>query len=484
MTIFRPWQHRRFHSAYGLAWVCFGLLCGLGLSKIVMIRSWTILLCAIVVTIVCFIRLRWYMIGVMTMMAIIVGIIHGSFWREALNAVEGRQGNMTEIQGVVADDPVVTARGDTTISISHLVLDNASYRGSVWATLRGEHILSRGDTVTIKGQPKSGFGPYQLVFSYPDVVSSQPSGDKMVQLRDNFARAVRRDVVEPAASLGIGFVVGQKSALPHQLDEQLRIVGLTHLIVASGYNLTILVRAAKRLFEKRSKFLVLFATTIMTIGFMAISGASPSMTRAGLVAGLSIAVWYYGRTFHPIMLILYVAALTGMLNPQYLWSDIGWWLSFLAFIGVLIVSPMLINMIYRTNDKNPHGIVQIMSETISAQLMTLPLILLVFGKLPVLSVVANILTAPLVPLAMLFTTIAGVGSMIATWGGSVFGLPAEILLSYFIAIVRLLALPPWSQLDMAISAPVMIALYIVVAGIGVIAWRKTRYNFRSQSIIE
>lgn len=484
MAVFHPWVHRRFHSAYGLAWVCLGLLCGLGLANLVAIRSWPIMIGAIAVTVVCFARLRWYMIVVACAMAVIIGIVQGSFWREALSMLEHRQNNIIEIYGVIIDDPVVTPRGDTQVSLSRLVIDKKSQRGSVWTTLRGERALSRGDKITIKGKAKPGFGPYQLVFSYPAIIASEPTDDPMVHLRDGFVNAVRQVVVEPSASLGVGFVVGQKSALSHQLDEQLRIVGLTHLVVASGYNLTILVRAAKRLFEKRSKFLVLFTTAMLTIGFIAISGASPSMSRAGMVAGLSIAVWYYGRTFHPIMLILYVAALTGMINPLYVWADVGWWLSFLAFIGVLIISPMIVKLVYKSNDKNPHSIVQIMSETVAAQIMTLPLILLISGKLPVLAIVANLVTAPLVPLAMLLTTVAGIGALVTPWCAAIFALPAEILLSYFIAIVRLLAWPSWSQINSTISVPMMIAVYGMIATILLMLWRKLRFNFRSQSIIE
>ncbi len=484
MRGFRTWRYRRFHSAYGLAWMSLGLLCGIGLSQVITLRSWAIMIIALLVMLVSFARLRWYMIAIGTLMSVIVGIVHGSLALASLHPLVSLQGQEVVLHGVVVDDPVVTARGDTQINISSISQDSHHLNGSAWMTLRGERALGRGDTILVSGKAKQGFGPYQLTFSYPDVLSSLPSNDPMTKFRDEFVSAVRRVVIEPAASLGVGFVVGQKSALPHQLEEQLRVVGLTHLIVASGYNLTILVRAAKRLFEKRSKFLVLFATSFMTIGFIAISGASPSMTRAGMVAGLSIAAWYYGRAFHPIILILYVAALTAIINPMYVWADVGWWLSFLAFAGVLVVSPMIVRFGYRSQDKKPNGFIQILCETVSAQIMTLPFILLIFGKLPLLSIVANILSAPLIPLAMLLTTVAGLGAIVAPWMAQLIALPAEILLSYFIAIVRFLASPSWSQIEVSLTSPTMIALYGMLAVSAFLLWKKTKFNFRSQSIIE
>ena len=480
----RSWQYKKFHISYGIAWLCIGIICGLALSCIITNDSLGLLILAIAIILSSFMRIRWYGIMMIFCMAVVIGIIRGSSFTTELTPLAIKADSSVTIQGVIVEDPRVTARGDTMIGIANITIDTKKYTGTVWATLRGEQAFRRGDTIRLSGKTKSGFGIYQLSMTYPIVVATVKSDDPLINLRDAFVEAVRKSVVEPAASLGVGFVVGQKTALPHTLDEQLRIVGLTHLVVASGYNLTILVRAAKRLFEKRSKFLVAFTTIMMTVSFIAISGVSPSMVRAGLVAGLSIAAWYYGRRFHPIMLIAYVAAFTAMLNPLYLWADVGWWLSFLAFIGVLIVAPLLLRMIYRDRKKQPGGIVQIAMETLAAQIMTLPVILIVFGKLPVLAIIANMMAAPLIPLAMLFTAIAGIMTMIIPMFSVVVGLPAEILLSYFIAVVRMLAAPDWAQVDITLGPNMVVALYGLIVMSCVTLWRITRYNFRSQSVIE
>lgn len=125
------------------------------------------------------------------------------------------------------------------------------------------------------------------------------------------------------------------------------------------------MRFSKRLFERRSKFMVAATSIVLMLGFIGISGASPSMVRAGIVAGLSLLAWYYGRVFHPMLLILYVAAATAYWQPSYEWSDIGWWLSFLAFFGVLIVSPLVMKLLYR--DRKPGALWQIIGESIAAR---------------------------------------------------------------------------------------------------------------------
>ena len=139
-------------------------------------------------------------------------------------------------------------------------------------------------------------------------------------------------------------------------------------------------------------------------------------------------------------------------------------------------------MLYRTK-KSPAA-VQLLSETIAAQIMTLPLILLVFGSLPVLSVLANLVSAPLIPLAMVLTTIAGVGSMLLPFGAQLVAIPAEILLSYFVSVVRILSSPDWAQLDVSISWQQLTALYAGCIAIVIVIARKTTYRFRADSVID
>ena len=135
-------------------------------------------------------------------------------------------------------------------------------------------------------------------------------------------------------------------------------------IVASGYNLTILVRLARRLFAKISKYLATLVSCSLVLGFIAMTGASPSMVRAGLVTGLSLLAWYVGRKFHPVVLLGIVSAITVLCNPSYAWGDMGWMLSFAAFAGVIIVAPVMTAYFFSA-DKVP-AIIQILLETLAA----------------------------------------------------------------------------------------------------------------------
>jgi competence protein ComEC len=314
-----------------------------------------------------------------------------------------------------------------------------------------------------------------------DVVRPQP-GDQAREVRDWFAGGVQTAIPQPQASLGLGFLVGQKRALPADLAEALVIAGLTHIVVASGYNLTILVRLARRVFMKISKYTAALAASLMIGGFVAVTGLSPSMSRAALVASLSLAAWYYGRRFHPIVLLSFAAAVTVMVNPAYMAGDLGWQLSFAAFAGVMIFAPLLQR--YFFGEKKPGFLRQILGETIAALIVTAPILIGAFGQFSNVAVIANLLVLPLVPLAMLLTFIAGIGAFIAPGLATAIGLPANWLLGYMVQVAEGLSHLSWAQTTVQISQWAVVASYVVIAGVCVYMWRVTKYDLRDANIVE
>ena len=340
----------------------------------------------------------------------------------------------------------------------------------------------QGDVVEVTAKAKPGFGNYQLGMYYAQVRVVQRGGSWLGELRHNFSAAIRSVVPEPQASLGLGFLLGIKSQLPDELNDQLKMVGLTHIVVASGYNLTILVRLARRMLAKWSKFQATTLAGLLMVGFVAITGLSPSMTRAALVTSLSLAAWYYGRVVHPVVLLLFAAALTAAWNPLFLWSDIGWYLSFLAFGGVMLLAPLMMRRIFGKRDAPQ--LAQIVIETLCAELAALPLAMFIFGSVSVLGLVANVLVTPLVPLAMLTTFTAGLASSLAPGLGSWLALPATLLLTYMTSAVEWLATASWARQQVGMGLVAMLGTYCLLVLVGTLLWHKLHYNYLSKSVVE
>ena len=430
----------------------------------------------------------WRQMALMIPLAIIAGLVVG-LWRGSLGQAEltvydRLVGATLTVKGSVTEDAELNDKDELVLRLGQLAVDTHKLPGTIYVTTDSKSEIKRGDNVTVKGKLVAGFGTFpSAVYRAQTVKVQRPEpGDIARRVRDWFADSVRLAIPEPQADLGIGYLVGQRRGLPPELDEALRAAGLTHIVVASGYNLTILVRFARRRFEKISKYLSALSAGGMIVGFMAVTGLSPSMSRAGLVAGLALIAWYYGRTFHPIILLLFAAATTLLINPSFGWNDLGWQLSFAAFGGVMIVAPLA--QAYFFGDKKPGTIRQILGETIAAQLVTLPIFVLAFGQYSNVAVLANILVLPLVPLAMVLTFVAGIGSLLVPALAPIGGAPASWLLSYMTLVAEQLARLPWAQSELAINPWHVAGMYAVMVAACLYVWRRTTFNLRSTNIIE
>jgi competence protein ComEC len=429
-------------------------------------------------------RRRIYALPLVVAGGVALGLWHGSVSSDALHIYQPLIGKQISLTGHIKDDPAVNAKGQLVIQLDSVTARSHSLPGSVWVSVIGKPDLKRGDEVVVAGELSAGFGSYAgaLYTARIMTITHPQPGDIARVVRDWFVVGIRRAIPEPEASLGIGYLVGLKSALPDDLAQALQIAGLSHVVIASGYNLTILVRLARRLFVKLSKYLAMISASVMIMCFVAVTGLSPSMTRAGLVSGLSLAAWYYGRVFHPFVLLPLTAAVTVALQPNYIWGDVGWELSFAAFAAVMIVGPLFQR--YFFGEKEPGTIRQILGETVAAHIVTIPIILLAFGMLSNIAIPANLLVVPLVPLAMLLTFIAGIAGLTFPAIASIVGLPATWLLGYMITTTQYLASLPWAQTKFTAPWWISPVYYVVLAAICVYVWRVTKFSLRTSSVVE
>ena len=470
--------------------VSIGVVLGAALIPMLdqtLFSSWAWLLVAVAIICIVLLKRSVIFVPLIVLAGVLLGLWRGSVLATELTAYDSVIDQNASVSGRVFEDPDSGTHRDIRVRIANVKIDDRAVGGKMWVSISTNHgkvDIKRGDIVSVTGFVQKGFGNFGAVIYRAKLTSVQrpEPGDVARQARDWFADNVQRAIDEPQSSLGLGYLLGQKSVLPHDLEQALVLTGLTHVVVASGYNLTILVRLARRLFVRISKYLAALSATIMIVSFVAVTGASPSMSRAGIVAGLSLAAWYYGRKFHPLVLLPFVAAVTVLIDPSYAWGDLGWLLSFAAFAGVMILAPLL--QAYFYGDKKPGLIRQIAGETISASIVTLPVLMAAFGQISNVAIVANLAVLPLVPLAMLLTFIAGIGSMLLPSFAQLIGLPAELLLSYMVTVIYYFANLPWAQADVEVSAWIAWLLYVIIAGACIYLWRATKYNLRNSNLVE
>jgi competence protein ComEC len=402
-----------------------------------------------------------------------IGLMRGSTFMSKVNLYEEYFDKTVVVMGRVSDDPGYTDKKLTEFHLTNVKLDDTLLPGRVRVRSQSANSVSRGDLVEAKGKFRRTLGTgRQGSISYASVIVVKSNTSWVEKMRKRFFASVYSSLPEPQASLGIGYLLGVRTALPADFTIALSAVGLTHIVAVSGYNLTIIVQFVKRIFSKVSAYQTVLFSGLLIAGFLVMTGWSPSITRAAIISGFSLLAWYYGRTFKPLTIILLGAAITSFVNPLYIWGDVGWYLSFLAFSGVLIVAPLIM---FFLGGKVKNIMVVILIETLSAQLLTLPYISVIFGRLSLISPIANILVVPFIPISMLLIFITGIVGMVSPGMALWVAVPAKIIMTITVWFIERLSSLSWAQSSLKISvwlaAMIYIALFVSI-GLGWLVYHK------------
>jgi competence protein ComEC len=176
-------------------------------------------------------------------------------------------------------------------------------------------------------------------------------------------------------------------------------------------------------------------------------------------------------------------AVTLIVQPSYGWGDLGWQLSFAAFAGVMVLAPLIQAFFF--GDKEEKMLRRIFIETISATIMTLPVILASFGQFSLVAPIANMVILPLIPIAMLTTFIAGIsGLMLPGVVAEILGYPAAAILGYMVKVAEFMGGLPWAVQDMKIEPWVAVISYVMIGAICIYMKLATKYDLRSSSLVE
>lgn len=418
---------------------------------------------------------RPVLLASIVLLGLVAGLWRGGMFMNYLHVYDGVYERQIILTGTAETDSVYGNKTQLSFDIGDITVsepEEADLVGRIKVEGFGEPAVYRGDVVRVEGKlfPSRGSRQGRIGFAQLEVLGR--SASPIETIRHGFVAGMQSALPEPHASFGLGLLIGQRNTLPNETTKMLSIVGLTHIIAVSGYNLTIIVRGVRRKLTWLSKYQSMVVILTLIGVFLLFTGFSASIVRATVVSVLSLLAWYYGRTFRPLLLLLIAAALTAGWYPLYLWSDIGWYLSFLAFFGIMIVAPLLAKRFSRFF-KRQNGLRLLMLETMCAQVMTMPLIMYIFKEFSLVALVANLLVAPLVPLAMLVSMVAGLSGMLVPAIAGWFAWSARILLTYMLDIITLLSRVPHALVKRSLGLTSMLIIYVAVSLLAFVLWRKT-----------
>ena len=304
---------------------------------------------------------------------------------------------------VVADPAVYGSGLRLTVEIDGERLDTWLYgalRNRPSQVQSGEYVWVQGDRRPMRSGARRAALRHVMGRLQADVVADVDPGSALTRASNRLRRRLRgaAEAAMPAAdsALFTGLVLGDDAREPVWLVDDFRRSGLSHLTAVSGQNVGFLLLAALPLLRRLRPWWR-WAATVGLIGwFMALTRFEPSVLRAGVMAVLAATAHVRGRQATPVRLLSLAVGWLVLVDPFLVWS-VGFWLSVAATAGVCLAGPWLFSRL-----PGPAWLRLPLSITLGAQAGVALPSLLVFHRLPLVTVPANIAAVPVAGLVMLY----------------------------------------------------------------------------------
>ena len=312
------------------------------------------------------------------------------------------------------------------------------------------------------------------ILNYAHITSDTPPTTfsyrrQLLTLKHAFHASFDRAIPEPAAGLGAGLLLGVRSALGTTLENDFRTTGVVHIIVLSGYNISLVVTFFMYVFSflLPYRWRLVFGLVAVT-SFALIVGLSATVVRASIMAGTLLFLQWHGNTYHVMRALFLAAFIMLLLNPYLLLFDPGFQLSFVATLALILVAPHVER--YLTWIPTWRNLREFVTATIATQLFVTPLLLYLIGQFSVVAIIVNVLVLPVVPAAMLLTFLTGLAGFVSPVLANVVGAFAYVALTYILRVVTNFAVLPFAAF-MVPAFPAWV-LGLMYAVLGLLIWRR------------
>ena len=403
-----------------------------------------------------------------------------------------------DLTGIVARDPDVRDNHvNLYIQVKTLREDGVSHpaQGYVLAQAPRYGDYTYGDRVSVGGALLTP--PEFDDFSYRDYLArrgihamipnarvdilehdrGEPWYAAMYSLKDRAQRTIDRLLPSPQAPLLSGILLGVESAIPDDVRDAFNRTGTTHVIAISGANIIVVIRVLLGLLtpavgSRRAGWITLAGVG----GYTLFVGADPAVVRAAIMGGLALLATQWGRRTYGLTSLAFAVWLMTLWNPLTLW-DIGFQLSVAATAGLVLFSDDFTALLERLLRKGfaqqtARQITQWLAEpvvvSLAAQITTTPLILVYFGRLSLVSLLANILIVPVQAYIMTLGWLAVLFGMLWQPLGEPLAWVVWLPLTYTLEIVRSMGRFDWASVRVDVSPSYGWVYYGLLLGLALV----------------
>lgn len=361
------------------------------------------------------------------------------------------------------------------------------------ATLPRYPAIEAGDLLTIEGRarprPDSDYGRYLErigAWGTLDVdalavaaVGAADPGRALERVRRAAGDALAAVLPEPEAGLAAGILIGLRDRVDRVLAADFTTAGASHVVAISGWNIAIVASVIGALAGRLGRRRRAVVTVLAILAYVVFAGASASVLRAGVMAGVVLLARESGRPGRAAAALGWAVALLLLADPD-LVADAGFQLSSLATAGLIAWATPLTGWLERLGrGRLPRWLAESLGVSFAAQAATLPVVLAAFGRLALISPVVNLLIVPLVAPAMAVGVVALIGGVLVGMGappalGAVLALPGWVSLRVIAGIVGVAADVPGASLEIEAGGRIVAAVIAVAAVALAVAWGRRR----------
>jgi competence protein ComEC len=288
-----------------------------------------------------------------------------------------------------------------------------------------------------------------------------PAG-RLEALRQASGDALQRVLPEPGGGLAAAILIGLRDRVDKNVAAAFTAAGVSHIVAISGWNIAIVAATVAALIRGRMTRRRRAVVTILAIvAYTLFAGASASVLRAAVMAGVALAAAESGRGSRVMVGLAWAVALMILIAPPVV-ADVGFQLSAAATAGLVEWATPLTKWLTLRVPRLPAALRESLGVSLAAQAATLPIVLLTFGRLAIIAPAANLVAVPLVPPVMAAGAVAFVAGWAAALGApaaiaGLLAMPAALLLSALIAVVAAAAAVPGANQTLAFPANVAAA---------------------------
>jgi competence protein ComEC len=290
------------------------------------------------------------------------------------------------------------------------------------------------------------------------------------RLHEWVARSIGRSIHGERRGVVEGVVLGEDQGLSDELRRDFRASGLYHLLAVSGQNVALVAVGALVLvwLAGLPRMVGEVGALLSIVAYVLAVGAQPSVVRAGIAGALGSLAWITARERDRWWFLL-LGALALLAWSPYALLDAGFQLSFVAVAAIFTVTPRISAMLegYPVPDKLA-GVVAVSG---ACGLATAPILWMQFGTIPVLSVPANALAAPVVAPLLGLALGAAVLHPLFPAGAAGLAWLGGLCAAYLTACARLIGGLPFAQVRADWATAFMLAWGLASAAY---AWRRWR----------